>query len=62
MASAILKMTPDGWVEKIPTGKFVNEDTQMDNKILDMYNKVATGGVDEAPAALDEADEEFKAI
>ena len=35
--SAILKATPDKWVERIDTDKYVNEDTEAEGKLLKIW-------------------------
>jgi len=66
LASAILKMTPEHWVDRVPTGKVVNEDEKKENKLLDTYNKVTQvpGETDEGLGAMEEdkGDEDFRPI
>lgn len=37
LVSTILKATPDKWVERIDTDKYVNEDTEAEGKLLKMW-------------------------
>lgn len=37
LISFILKWTPVSWVEKIPSGKLINEDAKTENKVLNAY-------------------------
>jgi hypothetical protein len=40
LASLMLKLTPEKWVNKIPTS-MINEDAECDNKMLGKYKAVA---------------------
>lgn len=55
IAAALLKLTPEAWVEKVPTGALVDEDKHMKNKVLDAYNQVTQApGESEEPTGDDE--------
>lgn len=55
VASALLKLTPEAWVEKVPTGALVDEDKQTSNKVLDLYKRATdTPGEDEEGIGGDE--------
>ena len=41
LISIILKLTPQSWVDMVPTSKFINEDqSPKDNKVLNAWNKL----------------------
>lgn len=39
LVSALLKLTPESWVSNIPTQSMIDEDKQIDNKVLTAWNK-----------------------
>jgi hypothetical protein len=39
LVSALLKLTPESWVSKINTSAMIDEDKEIDNKVLTAWNK-----------------------